>query len=530
MQDESRSPLVVVLLLLCLGVVAVLAAQTQAAVQSHRAMAEKVLRDYAALGADEFVRRATNELGFFGYYTAITALGEGVAGSPEAPLPEPVELAARGSGETRHALALVRTFYRFHPVRGTLETSGTALSTAEAAWLRAFLQREGARPLPAGRRYDARYARLEGALHGFVTLPRGGGALGFALEPRALAAALSKAVARGPLLPASLGGDGLGSDAFYLSLTDPFGGEILRSGTPVAGAVGAERRLGADYNGILQDFVVRASIDPAAAGKLLIGGLPRSRLPVLLTLLAVTAGLTLTAVLQLRRERALHRLRSDFVSRVSHELRTPLTQIRMFSETLLLERVRSEGERARYLGIIDREARRLSHLVENVLSFSRTERGRMALAPRPLDLAPVVRDLVEEFRPLAAGRHARLATEVREGTMASVDDDALRQVLLNLLDNAVKYGPEGQEVRVGVTPGSPGARVWVDDEGPGVPAGDRDRIWQRFFRLEAHRESAIAGTGIGLTVVRDLVALHGGRSWVETGARGGARFVVEFPG
>jgi signal transduction histidine kinase len=113
--------------------------------------------------------------------------------------------------------------------------------------------------------------------------------------------------------------------------------------------------------------------------------------------------------------------------------------------------------------------------------------------------------------------------------VASVDDDALRQVLLNLLDNAVKYGPEGQEVRVGVSPESAGVRVWVDDEGPGIPPGDRERIWKRFFRLDAHKESAVAGTGIGLTVVRDLVALHGGRSWVEPGERGGARFVVEFP-
>jgi signal transduction histidine kinase len=113
--------------------------------------------------------------------------------------------------------------------------------------------------------------------------------------------------------------------------------------------------------------------------------------------------------------------------------------------------------------------------------------------------------------------------------VASVDDDALRQVLLNLLDNAVKYGPEGQEIRVGVTPESAGVRVWVEDEGPGIPPGDRERIWKRFFRLDAHRESSVAGTGTGLTVVRDLVALHGGRSWVEPGERGGARFVVEFP-
>jgi signal transduction histidine kinase len=80
-----------------------------------------------------------------------------------------------------------------------------------------------------------------------------------------------------------------------------------------------------------------------------------------------------------------------------------------------------------------------------------------------------------------------------------------------------------------VTPGSAGVRVWVEDEGPGIPPGDRERIWERFVRRDVHRDSAIAGTGIGLTVVRDLVALHGGRSWVEGGDRSGARFVVEFP-
>jgi signal transduction histidine kinase len=201
----------------------------------------------------------------------------------------------------------------------------------------------------------------------------------------------------------------------------------------------------------------------------------------------------------------------------------------MFAETLLLDRVRSEDERSRYLAIIDREARRLSHLVENVLRFSRTERGTVRLVPHPHDLGPLVRDLIEEFRPLAAESGASLALLVPDGAVALVDDDALRQVLLNLLDNAVKYGPNGQEVVVGVTPGAARVQVWVEDEGPGIPPGDRERIWQRFIRLDQHKESAVAGTGIGLTVVRDLVDLHGGRSWVERGERGGARFVVEFP-
>jgi signal transduction histidine kinase len=136
---------------------------------------------------------------------------------------------------------------------------------------------------------------------------------------------------------------------------------------------------------------------------------------------------------------------------------------------------------------------------------------------------------LDEFLPLASGRGVRLAALVADGSIASVDDDALRQILLNLLDNAVKYGPAGQEIRVGAAPVGAGVRIWVEDEGPGIPPADRERIWQRFFRLSAHKESTIAGTGIGLTVVRDLVSLHGGRSWVEPGERSGARFVVEFP-
>ena len=103
-------------------------------------------------------------------------------------------------------------------------------------------------------------------------------------------------------------------------------------------------------------------------------------------------------------------------------------------------------------------------------------------------------------------------------------------MLLNLLDNAVKYGPDGQTVTVGCQAGDPGrVRVYVSDQGPGVPEADRERVWERFWRLERDRGSAIAGTGIGLSVVRELAALHGGRSWVEQGSQGGCRFVIELP-
>ncbi len=533
--DETRSPLIVVLLLSSLAVVAVLGQQAYEAERSQRAMAEKVLRGYAALAADEFTRRATNELGFLGYFQAITALREAANRSAHGKLEAPAELAAHANDETRRALMLAASFYRFDPATDRLEVTGAGLPPESLAWLRESLRARGVKPLAAGRRYDAQYARLGGALAGFVTLPvdaTPGGpkdVVGFAVDRDVLGKVMGRALKRGPLLPPSLGGSSAGNEAVYLELLDPFGQCVLKSETPFVPALGARKRLGADYGGILENFSLTTAVDPAAAAKLTIGGLPRSRLPVLITLIALTAGLTLTAGLQLRKERHLSRMRSDFVSRVSHELRTPLTQIRMFAETLILDRVRTDDERSRYLAIIDREARRLSHIVENVLRFSRTERGEVRLAPREHDLGPIVRELLDEFGPLAAGRGVRLAAVVPEGAVATVDDDALRQILLNLLDNAVKYGPAGQEIRVGATPVAAGVRVWVEDEGPGVPPADRERIWQRFFRLTAHKESTIAGTGIGLTVVRDLVSLHGGRSWVEPGERSGARFVVEFP-
>ena len=231
---------------------------------------------------------------------------------------------------------------------------------------------------------------------------------------------------------------------------------------------------------------------------------------------------------QIRREQQLVRARSDFVSSVSHELRTPLTQIRMFAETLLLDRVRSPGERQRSLEIIDREARRLTNLVENVLRFSREERGEDRIDTQARDVVPLVRRLLADFEPLVAGR-ARLKATVPDRAIARVDEEALHQILLNLLDNAVKYGPDGQEVRLGVSIEGPRVVFSVEDEGPGIPEAERRRVFERYYRLPRDRRSPVAGTGIGLAVVRDLARLHEGEARVEPSLLG-ARLVLEVPG
>jgi signal transduction histidine kinase len=248
-------------------------------------------------------------------------------------------------------------------------------------------------------------------------------------------------------------------------------------------------------------------------------------------LLGLTGVLVAIGLLQLRREQELARLREDFVASVSHELRTPLAQVRMFAETLRLGRVRSEGERARSLEIIDQEARRLTHLVENILLFSRSERHLVRLSPRPCVLSAEVREALLSFAPIADARRVHVVQALDDDSCAVVDVEAFRQIVLNLVDNAIKYSPADGTVRVSLAPQGDVVRLEVEDEGPGIPLADAERIWAPYFRLERDVSSAVAGSGIGLAVVRDLVQRHGGRTGVERRVRGepGSRFFIELP-
>ena len=135
--------------------------------------------------------------------------------------------------------------------------------------------------------------------------------------------------------------------------------------------------------------------------------------------------------------------------------------------------------------MIVREARRLIHLVENVLHFSRAERRIVHVTPRGQPLEPLLRDIVAAFVPLVQSKGTRIAVDVTPALVARVDADALRHVLLNLLDNASRYGPAVQTIVVGAARAGEWVTIWVDDEGPGIPADDRKRIWRRFTVLRA---------------------------------------------
>ncbi|HEX6039440.1 HAMP domain-containing sensor histidine kinase, partial [Longimicrobium sp.] len=370
---------------------------------------------------------------------------------------------------------------------------------------------------------------------------------GFAIDPRAVAAPVLRDVLRGPpLLPTTLRGGFTNENAIVIAVADGAGQVLFRSpsGPPLAtGRDGAwvDAKVGSvdprsdapgtvveEMGGLLTGLTARVSVRPAVAAERVSDGAPESRLPLLLAVFGLTLALFGVAVVQLRRQQELVRLRDDFVSGVSHELRTPLAQIRLFADLLETGRLHDPAQRDRSVRIINEESRRLTYLVENILHFSRSQRDANRLAPTPVEVGTLVREIVDAFTPLA--RETRFVVRAERGVVARIDQDAFRQVLLNLLDNAAKYGPRGQTVEVGMRVARFAVRVWVADQGPGVPPEDRARIWEPYRRLDRDLDSAAGGSGIGLAVVRDLVELHGGRTWVEGAPGGGARFVLEVPG
>ena len=527
-----RGAVVAVLLVLAFAVAAALAVQAYRTARYHRAQADRVLRDYAALAAARVAQRSAQEI-YYAVVPPLKALKHAHEMAPHKALPAPKDLHFDTMEHEFSLAPYIRVTFRMDLKTGALNTSGQTLPPAVRRWLIDTL------PVHTRTVYDTSWhmGTVLGQPDGdrryvaYTVLRDSQGvlrtALGFEAKPAALKPLVVQATEKFALLPRPLTGgvqyDSMGS----IIITDSYGTEIYRSAVQYTSPFTARDTIGTDMGALFAQATLRAAV----ADKLIIGGLPKSRLPLILGMLGLTAALIGTALFQLRRESQLTRLRTDFISGVSHELRTPLAQIRMFSETLTLGRVRSDEERRRSLAIIDQEARRLTHLVENLLHFSRSERQTTRITPEPTALAPLVQEVLDGFAPLAAARGATLAATVPEDLVVPADPGAVRQMLLNLLDNAVKYGPAGQEVRVGATRDNSIARLWVDDRGPGIPRADREHVWERFWRLERDRGSSVAGSGIGLAVVRELADLHHGRAWIDDVGpdAGGTRVVIELP-
>jgi signal transduction histidine kinase len=235
-------------------------------------------------------------------------------------------------------------------------------------------------------------------------------------------------------------------------------------------------------------------------------------------------------VTDLKRQLALARQKTDFVSNVSHELKTPLTSIRMFSELLSEGRVADPEKQRSYLQIISAEAARLTRLIENVLDFARLERGEKKYHFKTCDLASVIRGACETYRPHLEEAGFHFVYHLPEGAIpVSVDPDALAQVVVNLLSNAEKYSGTSREIEVITRRGPEHAAVDVLDRGVGVPSGSEEKIFEKFYRAHDSLGSGIQGAGLGLTLSRQIAEAHGGSVTCIHREGGGSCFTLRLP-
>jgi signal transduction histidine kinase len=242
-----------------------------------------------------------------------------------------------------------------------------------------------------------------------------------------------------------------------------------------------------------------------------------------------------------RRQERLAELKTNFVSSVSHELRSPIASVRLMAESLENGKVDGAAKQREYFHFIGLECRRLSSLIENILDFSRIEQGRKQYEFEPTDIVSLVKQTVTTMRTYAEERGVKIEFDsASNGTSAAlelvVDGRAIQQALVNLFDNAIKHSAPGQVVScsVGLRPSTgtdtrQAVCITISDQGPGIPEGEHEKIFERFYRLGSELRRETQGVGIGLSIVKHIVEAHGGKVMVESKPGNGSRFVIKLP-
>ncbi len=248
-----------------------------------------------------------------------------------------------------------------------------------------------------------------------------------------------------------------------------------------------------------------------------------------LLVLILVIGIAATVWIMVRETR-LSRLKTDFVSNVSHELRTPLTSIRLFTDTLLLGRASDEDEKREFLQIISTESDRLSRLVEKILDFSRMEAGRKAYVFESVEVRAIVDAAMSACSSLATQSKIQIDLDI-PGDIGSVyvDFDAMVEVVINLLSNAIKYSPTGSRIEIYARTTQDSLTLSVKDQGIGIPKSEREKIFEKFYRVETPLASDVSGSGLGLSLVKYIVQGHGGSVQVLSGRSKGSTFTVRLP-
>ena len=508
----TASSIIVVVLIASTMVAAALAFQAVAAARRGRAISEAMLRQYAELAAWEFSRQARRSIdeslmqALVGYaHPECGSAGVACQCAPLDGIEHWFDVKADGSVTSRSGSLPGEIVKALDAIR--LPTP----HGASEATLSVFVLPDDA----------TRFVALKPEPH----LAGGGGHVGLVARTTALGPALARTHRTSALLPPQLAAGHDARAIVDLRIVDGAGTTVFASAGTMPGPYAVETPF---VPGTTLALTARAAMTPGFVADL--GpehGAPQG-IAVVVTLVVVNALLVGVGLRQLARERELARLRDDFVAGVSHELRTPLAQIRMFTDTLLLDRVRNPAESRRAIEIIGQEAHRLSQLADNVLYFHRHRRAPAGGPSELIELNELMQDVIDSFAPLAASKRVSLHLAVHDdGLLVRGHVGALRQVLLNLLDNAVKFGPAGQTVTISVASAHDRAVLTVDDQGDGVPPGERVRVFRAFER--GGNTHGTGGAGIGLAIVGQIVATHGGSVSVDEAPGGGARFAVSLP-
>lgn len=232
----------------------------------------------------------------------------------------------------------------------------------------------------------------------------------------------------------------------------------------------------------------------------------------------------------LTRLKRLEETRSGFIANVSHELRTPLAMIKGYIETLLSGDTHAPEIQTRFLGKIEKHADRLHLLIEDLMTISSLETGEIKLNVRPVDLAGLTARVIDDLAAPAGRRNVEITNRIPPDLKVDADAERLHQVLLNLIDNAIKYGRPRGKIEVGSRDAENGSvEVRIRDDGPGIPPQALDRVFERFYRVDRARSREQGGTGLGLSIVKHIIHSHGGTVRVESEPGLGTIFSVTLP-
>lgn len=244
-----------------------------------------------------------------------------------------------------------------------------------------------------------------------------------------------------------------------------------------------------------------------------------------LLLLTMLFGIILT-LRDIARERQVANLRSDFISNVTHELKTPLTSIRMYAESLMMRRMKSMAGQKKYLSVIVNESERLKRMINNILEFSKMEKARQEYHRVESNLSEILQTAILDVDYWLEKHGFNLQAEIEPELKAAVDPEKIYQVFSNLLSNAIKYSGDSRKIYVRLYLKDNYVIAEVEDEGIGIARDKQARIFEEFFRVENHASGNITGTGLGLTVVKEIVEAHHGRIEVESVIGKGSKFSV----